>query len=254
MDTDTLRRFVDEAGFVFRGRVLAHRSADAPTVPAEAGEVLTAHIEEVLRSTDDLRGLAGREASVVTRHAGALRERHAVVLFTECISLGNQILVREIGHVEAVAENTRQIAEALREAEERPLRERVAAADLIVVGEVDECRALEREFPPRSEHDPEWWIARVAVASVLKGRKPRGEVEVLFANSTDIVWYKSPKLHKGTSGVFLLHRLKEDEAPRHVPRATYQATDPLDFLPIQRSASLRFPGSLGHRVSTSTAV
>jgi hypothetical protein len=238
MDTDTLRRFVDEAGFVFRGRVLAHRSADAPTVPAEAGEVVAAQIEEVLCSTVDMRGLAGQEASVITKHAVELRERHAVVLFTECISLGNHILVREIGHVEAVAENERQIAEALREAEERPLRERVATADLIVIGEVVESRPLEREFPPRSEHDPEWWIARVAVASALKGRKPRGEVEVLFANSTDIVWYKSPKLHKGTSGVFLLHHLKEDEVPRDALRSAYQATDPLDFLPGSRQGEV----------------
>jgi hypothetical protein len=248
MDRDVLRRFVNEAGFVFRGRVHTHRAADAPPFPAEAGEAVTAHIEEVLRSTAVLRGLAGMEAIVVTRHATALTELHDVILFTDCISLGQQILLREIGHVEASSETSHQVAEAVREADERPLRERVAAADLIVTGEVVESRAIEQPFPPKSEHDAIWWIARVTVASVLKGRRPRGEIEVLFANSDDIVWYKSPKLHRGVSGILLLHRIKEDEAPADVPRSVYQATDPLDFLPADRLGEVeRALGERGDR-------
>lgn len=234
MEIEELRRVVGEAGFIFRGRALPRRTGEGPAVSAEAGEAVATQIEEVLRSTDVLRGLTGKEAVVLTKHAAALREPHALILFTECISLGQQLLVREIGHVAASAETSWQVAEAVREADQRPLRERVAAADLIVTGEVAESRQIERRSPPRSEHDPEWWIARVAVASVLKGRKPRGTVEVLFANSDDIVWFKSPKLHRERSGIFLLHRIKEDELPRGVPRSAYQATDPLDFLPAHR--------------------
>jgi hypothetical protein len=238
MDIEELRRFVREAGFIFRGRMLPQRTGEAPAIPAEAGETVATQIEEVLRSTDALRGLAGQEAVVITKHAAALREHKAPIFFTECISLGQQLLVREIGHVEASAETSRQVAEAVREADERPLRERVAAADLIVTGEVVESRPLDRPFPPKSEHDPEWWIARVAVASILKGRKPRGAVEVLFANSNDIVWFKSPKLHRGCSGIFLLHRINVGELPRDVPRSAYQATDPLDFLPAHRQGEV----------------
>jgi hypothetical protein len=238
MDSDVLRRFVDEAGFVFRGRIHPHLSAGSPTVPAEAGETITAHIEHVLRSTEALRGLAGREATVVTRHAAALRDRHAVILFTEVVALGSHLLVREIGHVEASGEASREVAEALREAEERPLRERIATAELIVTGEVAASHPLQPDVPPKSEHDPIWWVARVAVASILKGRKPRGELEVLFANSADIAWWKSPKLHRGTTGVFLLHRVNEDEVPRDVPHPVYQATDPVDFLPGDRQGEV----------------
>ncbi len=234
MDTDVLTGFVEQAGFIFRGRILPRQPVDAPAIPADTGEAVVAEITEVLRSTEALRGLAGREAIVVTRHAATLRERHSLIMFTDCVSLGQQILLREIGHVEASSEASREVAEALREVVGRPLGERIAAADLIVTGEVIESRPLEPDVPPRSEHDPEWWIARLTVASILKGRKPRGDVEVLFANSTDIVWYRSPKLHRETSGVFLLHRLKEDDAPKAAPRAAYQATDPLDFLPSER--------------------
>ena len=234
MDMDALRRFVEQAGFIFRGRVLTHRPVDTPAIPANTGEAVVAEIAEVLRSTEALRGLAGREAIVITRNAVTLRELHSLIIFADCVSLGQQMLLREIGHIEASTEASREVAEALREAVERPLRERIATADLIVTGEVIESRPLEPDVPPRSEHDPDWWIARLTVVSVLKGSKPDGEVEVLFANSADIVWYRSPKLHRGTSGIFLLHRLKEEEAPKAAPRAAYQATDPLDFLPSER--------------------
>jgi hypothetical protein len=69
---------------------------------------------------------------------------------------------------------------------------------------------------------------------VLKGRKLHGEIEVLYASSDDRVWFHSPKLHAGISGILLLFGLKEDEVPKDVPRSAYQATDPLDFLPHDR--------------------
>ena len=234
MDTEELRRLVAAAGFVFRGSVLPHRTGEAPAVPAETGEQVAIRIEDVLRSTDVMRGLAGRDALLVTKHAAALRSVRGPILFTECLSLGQQLLLREIGHVEASDDTYREVAEAIREADEHPLRERVATADLVVMAEVTESRPIERPFPPRSEHDPEWWIARVRVETALKGRKPRGEIEVLFANSDDIAWFRSPKLHPGSSGILLLFRLREEEVPKDVPRSAYQATDPLDFVPVGR--------------------
>ena len=234
MDTEEIRRSVAAAGFIFRGSILHHWKGEAPAMPPDAGEIVATRIEEVLRSTPVLRGLAGQEVLVVSRHAGALRQMRSPILFTEVVSLGRQLLLRDLGHVEAGDETTRQVAEAIREADEQPLRERIAAADLIVAGDVIESREVEQPALRRSEHDPVWWIARVNATAVLKGRKPRGDVEVLFANSDDIVWHKSPKLHRGVSGILLLHRIKEDEAPAEVPRSVYQATDPLDFLPADR--------------------
>ena len=143
------------------------------------------------------------------------------------------MVAREVGRREASPESLSQVTEALRLAAERPLVERVAAADLIVTGEVVSSRSLERPFPPRSEHDPDWSVASVTVRSVIKGRQ-RARIEVLFADSIDIAWYKSPKLHEGASGIFILRPRSDDEAPADVPRTVYQATDPLDFLPADR--------------------
>jgi len=233
MDAEGIRHLAAVAGFIFRGGVEHNWKGEAPPIPPEAGEIVAMRIEEVLRSTPVLRGLAGQEALVASRSAGPLRQLKNPILFAEVVSLGQQLLVRDLGHVEADHQTTRHVVEAVREVEERPLRERIAAADLIVEGEAVDSKEVELPTLRRSEHDPVWWIARVNVAAVLKGHKPR-ELRVLFANSRDHVWARSPKLHPPARGILLLFRVKEDEVPREVPRTVYQATDPLDFQPLDR--------------------
>jgi hypothetical protein len=120
----------------------------------------------------------------------------------------------------------------------------VAEADLIVTGRVTSSRRAETPSVLRSEHDAEWWIARVAVQTAVKGTKPKGELEVLFANSTDIAWYRSPKLHEGASGVFILRRVAQKEEVPEEARGIYEATDPLDLLPSDRLQEVH--RALGH--------
>jgi hypothetical protein len=239
MDMDALPHHVREAGLIFRARPLPQLPGEPPHIPEGAGEIIAAHIEQVLRSTDTLRDLAGKQAFVVTKDAAAVRGAHDLIFFAQVLSLGSELLVREVEHVEPSPETVRAIEEALREEHGRPLRERVAAAPLVVEGEVTESRILERPFPPPSEHYPDWGVARVAVGAVLKGRKPRGEVEVLFAASHDRVWFRSPKLHVGVRGIFLLFRVDEGERPPpEMARNGWQALDPLDLQPVERRGEI----------------
>ncbi|MGH7050306.1 MAG: hypothetical protein ACREE5_06645 [Acetobacteraceae bacterium] len=235
MDNDSLRHFVREAGFVFRGRKLPETPGEPPPVPAGAGETVAMHIDRVLRSTGALSDLAGQPALVLTKDAALLRAADTVILFTEVLSVGRQLLVRELGHAEATAETLSHLEQAIREESERPLSERVAAAELIVSGEVVESRTLERPYPPPSEHYPDWGIARVAVGAVLKGHDTHAEVEVLFAASLDRVWFHSPKLRSEVRGILLLFRIDKDERPpREMHRNGWQALDPLDLQPLER--------------------
>jgi hypothetical protein len=85
-----------------------HWRGEVPTIPTDSGETVAVRIDQVLRSTPVLRSLAGREALVITRHAGALRQLRGPILFTECVSLGQQLLLREIGQVEASDDASRK--------------------------------------------------------------------------------------------------------------------------------------------------
>jgi hypothetical protein len=233
MSNDELLRVVDEAGFVFRGTVV-RRGAEVEIGPAAAGKTVTVEVEEVLRGTDVLRDLVGRNVIVVSEDAADIEPAAQHVFLTNVVSLGSPVVAREVGRRwEAARESLSEIAESLRITAERPLAARVVAADMIVTGEVASSTPVGEKWPPRSEHDPDWWIARLNVERTIKGR-PRKRIDVLFANSLDIVWYRSPKLHEGVSGIFLLHSRTEDAAVSEVPPTVYQATDPLDFLPIER--------------------
>ena len=238
MDNGDIRHLVGVAGFIFRGTIRKHLKDHTSAIPAEGSETVAVRIEQVLRSTPVLRSLAGQDAFVMTSRASALLESRSPILFSECISLGSQLLLREIAHVEASEETTRQVADAIRLENERPLRERVAGAELIVTGVVLDSGPTESARSPKSEHDPIWWIARLSVKSVLKGRKPAGKLEVLFASSTDREWFKSPKLYRDASGIFLLRQAREEGVPKKVARTAYEAIDPLDFLPIERLAEV----------------
>lgn len=244
MSTDERRP--EEAGFVFRGRSMPDPDHpdhdDGAERRGDTEKTSRIHIDEVLHSTPELRGLRGRDAFVISDHKAAFENGEEFVFFTDVVSLGDHLVVRELGHRRATSEAREEIAETLRAAVERPLAERVRHAEMIVTGEVTASRVLERPFPPRSEHDPEWGIARIAVRAVLKGKKPKGDVEVLFASSQDIAWYKSPKLREGMHGIFLLHlagQEDEDDHPRDLPRPIHKAIDPLDFLPADREADVR---------------
>lgn len=239
MDMDAMRQLVREAGFIYRGRPQPQHPSEPPLVPAGAGERVATEIELVLRSTDTLRDLAGKHAFLLTKEAAALRPAQVFIFFTQVLSLGQQLLVRDVGHVEADGETLRQAEQAIREENERPLRGRVAAAELIVAGEVVDSRVLERPFPPPSEHYPDWGIARVNASAVLKGHKPHGDLDVLFAASLDRVWFHSPKLHRGARGILLLFRLDESERPpEEMPRNGWQALDPLDLQLLERRGEI----------------
>jgi hypothetical protein len=228
MSAQELARLVDEAGFVFRGRVVARTSAvDAPAS--------TVQIEEVLHATDVLRGLAGTDATVVGEHAAGMQPGEVHVFFTHVVSLGEHLVAREVARREASPGIASDVAEGVRIAAERPLAERLAEAEMVVAGRVTSTRPVGRDDPPSSEHDPLWSVARVSVEDVMKGPRSRKTVEVLFASSRDIAWRDAPKLEEGDSGVFVLHR-RGEEAPDAVAAGVFEATHPLDVLPNERRA------------------
>ena len=96
---------------------------------------------------------------------------------------------------------------------------------------VEKNERTEETRRPVSELDHVWWVCVIRVLEVLKGtvtgRKRGGAAEVvtLFAHSTDIVWYQSPKFSERYEGVWLLHRT--DSRGNPVPDLV--SDNPLDF-------------------------
>lgn len=236
MSKADLSRLVDESRFIFVGTVIRQGATDTHVMVGPEQAVMV-RVDDILQSTDVLSRLTGGEVVVASEHAGAMTGTH--LLFTNGVVYGDRVVVQEVGHRDPSAETIRDVRGLLKAARERPLLERIAGADLIITGKVIASKPAEKRSIRRSEHDPDWWIARVQVQSVLKGGKTDKEIDVLFAHSMDIAWYKSPKLEEGLSGIFILRHVNANESPPEVGRAIYQAVDPLDFLPIEKLHEVR---------------
>src|ERR1022692_4190910 len=89
-----------------------------------------------------------------------MEDGSALILFTNCVSLGDYVVVRELGHLNASREAEREVMQAVKTANEQPLRRRVESADLIVTGKVLDSRSAGAASLLKSEHDPDLWIAR----------------------------------------------------------------------------------------------
>jgi hypothetical protein len=124
------------------------------------------------------------------------------------------------------------------------MTQRLAQAELVVSGSASAPKpysppsiAMAAGTPIRrvSEHDPDWWSATITVDSVEKGSHSAQTTEVLYPNSMDVVWSRSPKIKKGDRGVWLLHN--RDHYGKPVPALAI--THPLDFRPIAEASRVR---------------
>ena len=86
-----------------------------------------------------------------------------------------------------------------------------------------------------TEHDPEWWECVIEVATVEKGTVKVGkskavktQVVAYFAHSTDVAWYRAPKLKEGDRGLFILHEGEFRSRPTPGPALIH----PVDFQPM----------------------
>ena len=117
--------------------------------------------------------------------------------------------------------------------DEASLKARIAAADLVVAGQV-------RSVQPGpvahflSEHDPHWQDAIVEVQTYIKGSH-RMCVVIRFASSMDVAWFQSPKLKKGEEHIFILKKFISAGTPttaivNGVAQLAYTALDSQDVL------------------------
>ena len=223
------------APLVFEGTVRALREATMPQVePDELTAVVT--VDRIIRAPDAMKGLTGRTITVQLRQPTEVGV--SVVFAAEGWLYGDSMAVVEVGdrgatEVAAVGED-----EAARWSSR--LTERAQESDTVVVGRVAELHPLARaeaygEEESRSEHWPDWWVASIEVEQVLKGSKGRGgTVEVLFANSQDVMWRHAPKLLPDQHGVFMLHR----GDPRVADRRAFAVLEDTDVQAVDAAESL----------------
>ncbi len=109
---------------------------------------------------------------------------------------------------------------------------RLLEADAVVVGKVIEVFKPNIFHSAVSEHNPDWYVARVEVDKVLSGLSvnvyEKAILNVYFPASVDHDWYKAPKFKENQKGIWALRYHQNPVLAKHDP-GMMAALDPLDF-------------------------
>lgn len=212
--------------------VVASLAAKSPFIfLGTTGSGNAVHVETIFRGADTIGNFTNQDV-LIERPPGADRKR--AIFFATPINYGKLMTAGEDGEL-APPDDPQSFAAALarvdQAASDRKLRELLESAEAVVVAKVVSAVELREEWRA-SEHDPRWSLAKIAVVRTLKG-EPR-TTSVVFAGSDDIRWFRSPKLHPGDEGIFLLRHdtknlLRKGEQPRV---EGYILIDPADFRPL----------------------
>lgn len=209
------------------------------------------YLDQVLHAPEALRRLASQNITVQFDAASDVPAAGTTAAFFGYITaLGNSFAVQEVQrlplsdvepHLRRAADTGElPFADLERRAKIYGMCEHADACDALVLGEVVKLEKARRtEVQGHSEHDPDWWVATLAVYHVERGDVKPGEVKVRFANSRDVQWRDSPKAQASQRGLWLLHRSSElpDEAPFEILHAVdcqpVQSLDPIRQNPRQ---------------------
>lgn len=226
----------EKSQLIFRGTVLQVGATNVPELQADARMVVV-RVDELLKAPAS-KNYIGREITVQLVDATPARRGDQFVFFTASWVYGSGLAVREVARLSDSPSVRSALSAALAQSVDRPLRRRIADAEAVISVRVLKTRPAPDKIRsgPLTEHDPDFWEADLQVLSVEKGALPNPEVTVLFANSTDIMWHRSPKFRVGQDAVVLLR--KETTAGRPT-FGQYIALDELDLRPTDQLAHIR---------------
>jgi hypothetical protein len=242
-----LKQLLREAPFGFVGTVERMGASAMADVQVDARTAVV-RVDRVLQAPPAFGGLEGSSVTLQTApDQPLLKPGSSAAFFAEGLAFGESVALREVGR--APAEETeapltraaRQapgdpVADLQEEVADERVREHAAEADAVILGRV---MALAKAADPRpAEHDPDWWRATLQVFHVERGDVAGDRVEVLYANSLDVMWRAVPKPKASQGGMWLLHAT-QGELRRLAP---FQLMHPEDLQPTQRLELLRADG------------
>ncbi len=215
---------VKQSSIVFAGTVSQLAATSFAGVPKSA-QTIVVRVDSVSKKPSAVSLKKGDNVTVEVKDAAAFRDGTQATFYTDGWIFGSGVAVKELGHeLTPISGETSKPAGVGEKADQQPqeisdqeLRDRLNAADFVVIGRVKEVHrwTVPKSAPQRvSEHDPDWHEAVVEVQSVLKGGQVKGNsIVVRFPGRNDVAWVHSPKLAKNQQGIFCLNRDQTSGVP-----------------------------------------
>jgi hypothetical protein len=226
----------DQPRYVFAGTVQKLNASNVDMLPASVRTVIV-RVDRVLKAPATMDDFTSREITVELIRGNSVKLRQQAIFLTNAWLFGKNLAVREVSHQAVNTEPALKLnlqTAGVRQAD-TALTDRLRPAVLVISGRVLDVSAVETAIRSQSEHDPDWWRARVEVTGTEKGQTAEKIVTVLFPNSTDEAWYNSHKFKAGEEGIFILQT-----QPAQAYKLTgFTALHPLDFQPMAERDRVR---------------
>lgn len=226
----SVSRLRREATFVFSGTVEQEATSSLSFIPSSPATAVV-RVERIYHAPADLHDQRGQEVTVIFADGSPPQQSEGRrVYFTDPVAYGETMGVREIGSIDEPDEPEAVeslVTRVTAEINEEHIQEHLASAEAVIHGRVTEVHRAHNAARRFSEHDPDWWIARVEILRVIKGNH-EGHIDVRYPNSRDVRWYLAPKLQEGQEAIFILHR--DDE---RVGDASLALLHPNDLIPAE---------------------
>jgi hypothetical protein len=232
------------SSIIVRGSVARLNASDEPQLAPSANTIVV-KVSRMYIGSEIAGDQSGRNITVILSRPPRFKVGEEALFFGNPRFVGKSLTIADEGEIAAADPrvSTAEVERGVRARRDLPVRMRLAVADMVFRGKVEDVRPLantadtaakERGRESSSEHDPEWHVATVRVLNPMRGPK-EGLVLIVFAASRDIMWFNSPKLQTGQEAVFLAHKPLKDEEPR------LRATGVLELLMKQNAALVTEP-------------
>ncbi len=184
-------------------------------------------VDQGFRVAPVLGDLNGTLITVLLTSVDELKVGDQAIFLTSSWIHGKSIATRELAHLDATPTIEKTVTDAIALLPELQLQERIAGAELVVLGEVESITPMVGTQEPVSRHSPQWMVANIRVESVKKGTLDADHLRLVFPSSRDHMWVQAPKFKEGQQGIFFLHRGETPAAPRDA----FTALERMDYQP-----------------------
>lgn len=232
---------VRSAPFIFSAQIVKPGASTVATL-APTERLAVVKVNTVFRAPPLLGPLEGKQLTIQLASGKPMKAGSRALFYAMSWLYGDGIAVVEVARSDVPKDATdvlARVAQVELRLEDDKLAMRLKRAALVISGMVAGTSPVEPEGRgPRSEHDPIWWQAEIAVDRTEKGKSRGTRVEVYFPASLDEYWIDVPKLEPRQRGVFILHQETEGRRARLQPPGP-ALLDALDFQPAAHLERVR---------------
>jgi hypothetical protein len=248
---------VQQANIIFAGTVSQLGGTSFVDVP-KSPQTIVVRVDSVLKKPAAVSLKKGDNVTVEVKDPGAFRPGMTATFYTDGWIFGSGVAVKELSHAigpsgrkpsRTAGTEGKSLGQIEGQLSDEELKQRVAAADFVVVARVTDVRpwtAPEIASVPHrvTEHDPDWHDATIQIESILKGPKiKKKKLVVRFPQCNDVAWAHSPKFEKHQEGIFFLTKDETSGAPVALLEGTevnaYTCLRPGDWLPKSEEGRVR---------------